>query len=642
MTVRGCVMRNLLQDRMLYAGFWQDPTLMAQFFDALPVAVAYYNRDLVFELANPAYARWTKRAAEEIIGKHFFEVFPGTEATVGNVLRQVLDSGEPFHHNRFCFVYEEASGTEQTYWDVRHLPRFDAEGRVIGILTIAANLTNEIDLQEEVLERTRALDESERQFRGIFAESTMAIALIDLEGRLQEVNRAWQAMVGRGQAQLRGRPLDEFLEPADLTFARLMAWGERGEGGIREVRLRDAEGQLVWGRLGVTLNRDSLGAPRFVTCMVEDVTALKVAEAARYEATRELETVMESVPDLLYVLDLDGRLVRWNAPLVRVTGRPAEELDHLDALELFVPEDRAQVAEGIERAHARGYAEAEGRLMTGDGQAIPYHFTGVPFKDRSGRVMGLAGMGRDISELKRRDDLLRSQVQRLAELNRLKSDFVSTVTHELRAPLTTILGYAEFLEDEFGGPLSDEQRKFVHQIEASSRRLDYLISDLLDSARLEAETFRLHVGLADFTETVREITESLEPQLQAARLAIELDLPPDPMLGRMDAKRVGQVLFNLLTNAIKFSAPGTRIRLSAQLRRSELTCRIQDEGPGIASEDIPRLFQRFSQLESGKQRRGTGLGLSISKAIVEAHGGTIGVDSRPGAGSTFWFTLPIA
>jgi signal transduction histidine kinase len=217
---------------------------------------------------------------------------------------------------------------------------------------------------------------------------------------------------------------------------------------------------------------------------------------------------------------------------------------------------------------------------------------------------------------------------------------VSAISHDLRTPLASIKGYSEFLEDELGGPLTDQQRTFVRQIEQSSRRLENLVDDLLDLARFEAGTFQLRVGPTDVLLRVRQIVESLLPQVEEARLSIRVSLPEQPLEILADAERIERVISNLLSNAIKFTPPGGRIEIRACLEGDHLRCEVEDSGVGIAAEDLSKLFRPFSQLESGIRKGGTGLGLSISKSIVEAHGGTIGVASEPGKGSTIWFTLP--
>lgn len=232
------------------------------------------------------------------------------------------------------------------------------------------------------------------------------------------------------------------------------------------------------------------------------------------------------------------------------------------------------------------------------------------------------------------------ELEKAKELDRLKSSFVNSVSHELRTPLTTIMGYAEFLEDQLGGTLTPAQEQFVHHIQDSTQRLGRLVDDLLDFARMDAGTFRLKLEEVDLAPKIREIVASFLPQATEAHLDLSLGRMDQPLIMRVDAQRIGQILANLLSNALKFTPPGGTITVRGLPSEAEARFEVEDNGEGIAPEDLPKLFHRFGQLESGMRKGGTGLGLSISKALVEAHGGSIGVRDAHPHGAIFWFTLP--
>ncbi|HEY9899009.1 MAG TPA: PAS domain-containing sensor histidine kinase [Pantanalinema sp.] len=270
----------------------------------------------------------------------------------------------------------------------------------------------------------------------------------------------------------------------------------------------------------------------------------------------------------------------------------------------------------------------KGRGVYGDGQTLLF---------REGFIT-------EITELKHAQEALfrrTIELEQAKEFERLKTRFVNAITHDLRTPLTTIRGFAEFLEDEVAGPLAPRQREFVQEIERSAGRLEHLVNDLLDFARLEAGTFHLQAVPSDLRSKIDAIVVSLSPQAEEADLRIVVDAPATLTL-TMDPARIERVLMNFLINAIHFTPAGGTVLVRACAQGDHVLCEVEDSGIGIAPEDVPRLFQPFAQLEAGARRQtGTGLGLSISKALVEAHGGTVGVRSQLGRGSVFWFTLPV-
>lgn len=225
---------------------------------------------------------------------------------------------------------------------------------------------------------------------------------------------------------------------------------------------------------------------------------------------------------------------------------------------------------------------------------------------------------------------------------KLRSDFVSMVSHELRTPLTSIIGFAEFLEDDPEGTLTTHQQGYVQQILESGKSLQRLVDDLLDFSQMEGGTFRLRLREADLGALMAKVLASLSPQAFGRRVSLEGELPASPVLMTMDAGRIEQVLLNLVGNALKFTPVGGAITLSLDQRGDEIQVTVRDTGIGIRAEHVPYLFERFYLVDpsSTRERGGTGLGLSIAKAFVEAHGGRIGVESTPGEGSTFFFSLP--
>jgi two-component system phosphate regulon sensor histidine kinase PhoR len=232
-------------------------------------------------------------------------------------------------------------------------------------------------------------------------------------------------------------------------------------------------------------------------------------------------------------------------------------------------------------------------------------------------------------------------VTRLKQLENMRREFVANVSHELRTPLSLIHGYSETLLD---GAKNDPElsARFIQKIDKQSQRLLFLIEDLLNISRLESGRVALNLQTVDLREMARRSLDDLAPQAAAVRASLINDIPASTLV-TADGARLHQVFFNLVENAIKYGKPGGVVRVSSRLLESgRIEVSVVDDGPGIPTEAIGRIFERFFRVDRARSREtgGTGLGLSIVKHIVQAHGGEVRVESRPPGGASFFFTLP--
>ena len=271
-----------------------------------------------------------------------------------------------------------------------------------------------------------------------------------------------------------------------------------------------------------------------------------------------------------------------------------------------------------------------------------WDFSCVPIREGDSRISGLLVLDVDVSERAEKERRAQREIRELRELDRYKDEFLSVISHELRTPLNFIMGFASLLEDEAAGDLNPKQHEFVAKILNGADRMLILVNDLLDVAKIKAGRLDLSPVPTPYQPLVDEVIATLTPLAEDRGITINKDIDVHA-LPCIDAGRVIQVLTNLINNAIKFTPPGGRVSVKAFVQDLELITQIRDTGMGIAERDIPKLFERFRQLDMSSTRTagGTGLGLAISKALVEAHGGQIGVMSELGQGSTFWFSVPI-
>ncbi len=231
------------------------------------------------------------------------------------------------------------------------------------------------------------------------------------------------------------------------------------------------------------------------------------------------------------------------------------------------------------------------------------------------------------------------------EIDRMRNEFVSMVSHELRTPLTSIKGYVDLLQSNQVGTLNDTQREFLNIVKTNTDRLVKLINDLLDLSRIEAGRIELHRQALDLSRLIRLVTETMHPQLHAKQQELILDIPPDLPSVWGDHDRVIQILTNLVSNAHKYTPAAGKITIAAHTASDNwVRVDVTDTGIGLSEEDQTHLFSRFfrAQNRATQDIPGTGLGLAITRSLVELHGGKVWVESTPGQGSTFSFTLPIA
>lgn len=286
--------------------------------------------------------------------------------------------------------------------------------------------------------------------------------------------------------------------------------------------------------------------------------------------------------------------------------------------------------------HGRTHAYAIAPLTALIALLVLYRLAGlVRAVERARRDERLARREAELAQ-----QLLSYQNEQLVELDRLKDEFVSSVSHELRTPLTSISGYVELLKEDEADP---QRRDFLGIVERNANRLLGLVADLLFAARLQGGRLELEREAVDLQELVRDAVASARPRADAAAVALEAQAEEVPAL-RGERARLSQLLDNLVSNAIKFTPAGGRVRVRLRGEAGTIRIEVSDTGIGIPDRDRERLFDRFFRTQSALERQiqGTGLGLYISKAIAEAHGGRIGVESVEGQGTTFVVDLPVS
>jgi PAS domain S-box-containing protein len=388
------------------------------------------------------------------------------------------------------------------------------------------------------------------------------------------------------------------------------------------------------------------GGPERILLGVEDVTERKEAELA----LARLAAIVESSDDAIIAIDLNGVIASWNQGAERLYGYTAKEAVG-QPITTLIPPERHGEEEGIIERLRRGEQvksyETVGRRK--DGSAVDISLTTSPVKNVLGEVIGASKIARDITERKRADEAVRvayeqeSAARAEAELaNRLKDEFLATVSHELRSPLNSILGWSRMLSEK---RLDEEKSaRALEVIYRSAHAQNKLIGDLLDVSRIIVGKSRLDMREVKLPPIIEAAMDAARPAADAKKIRIVSALDPaaGPVAG--DADRLQQVVWNLLSNAVKFTSAGGQITIRLELEGASVMITVNDTGEGIEPEFLPFVFDRFRQFEGRPARihGGLGLGLAIVRHLVELHGGTVSAASRGrGQGATFAVTLPL-
>jgi PAS domain S-box-containing protein len=571
-------------------------------------------------------------------------------------------------------------------------PRFDPTGEYMGHIGLRADITERRreetaarEAHEFTLTTLEALQKSEAKFRQLADNIAEVFWMMNAAGtEMLYVSPAYEPIWGRTCKSLYERPMDwlEAIHPSDRdsaheTFLRQL----QGENIDSEYRIHTPDGQEKWICDRAFPIRDQAGALVRVAGIAEDATERKRreeelirarmdAEAANQKLSAQhalldrertvLRTFIDNVPDFMYVKDLESRFVIANSQVANSAGvaRP-EDLAGKTDFDLYAPETARSFYEDEQRVIRSGQPMID-REETIEGRAgaetRAILTTKVPLFDREGRVTGIAGIGRNITERKKAEDALREINRQLREAtaranelaleadaaNRAKSRFLANMSHEIRTPMNGVIGMNQLLLET---GLTAEQRRFVEVAQASGQALLTLIDDILDLSKIEAGKITLEIRSFDLRRTVEDVAQLLRVGAETKGLELVARVSPKiPGAVRGDAHRLRQVLMNLAGNAVKFTQRGA-VTLIAELEslggpRATVRFSVTDTGIGIGPGQIKSLFTPFVQADASTTRKygGTGLGLAISKQLAEMMGGRIGVDSQEGQGSTFWFT----
>jgi PAS domain S-box-containing protein len=470
-----------------------------------------------------------------------------------------------------------------------------------------------------------------------------AILSVDLQGLIQSWNTAATKMLGYTAAEALGQSVVRLL-PLDRQRA------DEKESILQRVRRWNTVERIdsVWRRKdGLALSVSLIVAP----IRADDgklfglsVIARDITDRDRTErAARRLAAIVESSDDAIASKDLNGIVTSWNRAAERMFGYSAEEMVG-ESIRRIIPADRQAEEDEVLRQIRRGskvdHFETVRRRK--DGTLFPVSLTVSPVRGADGTIIGASKIARDITESKQAE-LERTRLLKAAQdASRVKDEFLATLSHELRTPLNAILGYARMIRS---GLIADgHEGRAIETIERNATSLSQIVEDVLDVSRIVAGRMRLNVQPVDLPEVVRSALDAVRPAADARGVRLETVLDPQASPISGDPDRLQQVIWNLVSNAVKFTPRGGRAQVRLERVHSHMEVIVSDTGVGVAQDFLPHIFEPFRQADSGttRERGGLGLGLAIARQLVEMHGGTIHAASGgTGTGATFRVKLPL-
>jgi len=593
---------------------------------------------------NAVAERLTGWTSAESLGQPYWQVLVHEDRPASMTARSVVEvlAEQGLGIETAHRVWLASRAGKRTLVEIKCELKRDRDGAICGMLAILQDRTGE-DRAEEDRRRLAAIVES----------SNDAIIGKTLDGRITSWNRAAGDLFGYTADEIIGKSV-QMLIPPDRREEEMHILANIFDGKVvppfETVRL-GKDGRRI--DLSITISPIRDGSGRIVggSKIARDIGVQRKMVAALLESEARLRFALEVAGIGDWDLDLRAGTMHRSVRHDRCFGydvlQPEWSISRF--LEHVHPEDRQDVALSYRRGLLRQEDWcSEFRVVWPDDSVHWLRIHGTTRYDTgdTNRMLGIVSdltEQREAEQARMRAERLERDNRQIQDASRLKSQFLANMSHELRSPLNAIIGFSDLLSVEGITVAPDQQRQFIGHIGTSGRHLLQLINDVLDLSKVESGKFEFYpepVNLVDLIVEVRNVLFSL---LQRNRLTLQVDVASDIASVVTDPSRLKQVLFNYLSNAIKFSPEGGVIAVTASCEGPrDFRVTVADCGVGIAEADLPRLFVEFQQLDDGytKRHQGTGLGLALTRRLVEAQGGRVGVDSAPGQGSSFHLVLP--
>lgn len=601
--------------------------------------------DLFFKSINPSWEKALGFTSQELMAKPYTEFLhpddrAGTVVEVSGI-RQPGTSSFAFENRYLC----KDGSHKWLSWNAVSLPE---QKLTYGVARDVTERKRADEILRASAEQLRLLVDGVKDY---------AIFALDPEGLVASWNQGAERIKGYKADEILGRHFSCFYPPEDVQNTKpdrelqlAIAEGHYEEEGWR---LRK-DGSRFWANVVITTLNDAAGKVRGFSKITRDVTEQKRTEELLQRSEERHRKLFDNNPHPTWVYDRETlRFLAVNTAAVRKYGFANSEFLAMTIEDIRPPEDVPALLESLEAFPYNNESTGIWRHRQRDGTIIDVEITSYDLnfagRDASAVVaVDVTQRKRDEAEKRRFMDSLAASNQELGLRNReveratkLKSKFLASMSHELRTPLNAIVGFSDLLAEQTAGKLNDKQKRFVNHIKEGSAHLLQLINDILDLSKIEAGQIELRCEDFQVEDALPEVLSTIRPLAMAKNIRVQQKVDA-PRAVYADRVRFKQILYNLLSNSVKFTPNGGQIDIDCIENSKEIFISVTDTGIGIKAEDQAVVFDEFRQIEAGTAAaaEGTGLGLAITKRLVEQQGGFISLESELGKGSRFTFTLP--
>jgi PAS domain S-box-containing protein len=627
------IIRDVTERKIAEASALDEHKRLAFHVENTPLAVIEWDHEFRVLRWSPAAQKLFGWKAGEVLGKRFsdWEFVVSEDVDAVNQVSQRQNEGKEHHGISRNRNYTKLGSILHCEWYNSAL--YNEAGKLVSVLSLVLDVTVATRIEE-------ALRKSEAQYRLLFESNPQAMWVYDLTTlRFLAVNEAAVRHYGYSRSEFLEMTIKDIRPPDDVKLledylaADIGAVEQAGEW-----RHRTKDGTVI--NVDIRSSRLTFAGRPAEFVLVTDVTERKKAEQALRISEDRYRDLVDNSHELICTHDLEGRVLSVNPWAARVLGYPQDSLVGINIRDGLVPEYREQFDEYLRTMITEGSARGVMKVKTATGETRLWEYYNTLRTEGVEKPI-VRGMAHDATE--RRQALKREKEARLeAEAaNRVKDEFLSTLSHELRTPLTAIMGWADLLLHDEVEPKN--RRQALETIFRNANSQCQLINDLLEVSRIITGKLRLEFVACELDEVIEAAAESIRPTAEAKGVRLQVLLEPHvgPVYG--DRERLQQIVWNLLSNGVKFTRKGGVVQVTLQRINSHVEIVVNDTGVGIRSDFLPHVFDRFRQADGSTTRNygGLGLGLAIVRHLVELHGGTAWAESDgANQGSRFTVRLP--